>query len=79
MRTVRTHVQESGGAASAVGVGVGIGVAVAIAFGVWGKAWPERVNHDRRLRLRGRYRFRSRRAVVVVLFSEQYPAGTACE
>jgi len=38
MRTVRTHVQENGGAASAVGVGVGIGVAVAIAFGVWGKA-----------------------------------------
>jgi len=36
MRTVRTHVQENGGAASAVGIG--IGVAVAIAFGVWGKA-----------------------------------------
>jgi len=36
MRTVRTHVQENGGAASAVGVG--IGVAVAIAFGVCGKA-----------------------------------------
>jgi hypothetical protein len=38
MRTVRTHVQENGGAASAVGIGIGIGVAVAIAFGVWGKA-----------------------------------------
>jgi hypothetical protein len=38
MRTVRTHVQENGGAASAVGVGIGIGVAVAIAFGVCGKA-----------------------------------------
>jgi hypothetical protein len=36
MRTVRTHVQENGGAASAVGIG--IGVAVAIAFGVCGKA-----------------------------------------
>jgi hypothetical protein len=38
MRTVRTHVQENGGAASAVGIGIGIGVAVAIAFGVSGKA-----------------------------------------
>jgi len=38
MRTVRTHVQENGGAASAAGVGIGIGVAVAIACGVWGKA-----------------------------------------
>jgi hypothetical protein len=38
MRTVRTHVQENGGAASAVGIGIGIGVAVAIAFGVCGKA-----------------------------------------
>jgi len=36
MCTVRTHVQENGGAASAVGVGIGI--AVAIAFGVCGKA-----------------------------------------
>jgi len=36
MRTVRTHVQENGGAASAVDIG--IGVAVAIAFGVCGKA-----------------------------------------
>jgi len=36
MRTVRTHVQENGGAASAVGIG--IGVAAAIAFGVCGKA-----------------------------------------
>jgi hypothetical protein len=38
MRTVRTHVQENGGAASAVGIGIGIGVAVAIAFGVCCKA-----------------------------------------
>jgi len=38
MRTVRTHVQENGGAASAVGIGIGIEVAVAIAFGVCGKA-----------------------------------------
>ena len=38
MRTVRTHVQENGGAASAVGISIGIGVAVAIAFGVCGKA-----------------------------------------
>jgi hypothetical protein len=38
MRTVRTHVQENGGAASAVGIGIGIGVAAAIAFGVCGKA-----------------------------------------
>jgi len=38
MRTVRTHVQENGGAASAAGIGIGIGVAVAIAFGVCGKA-----------------------------------------
>jgi len=38
MRTVRTHVQENGGAASAVGIGIGIGVAVAIAFGVFGTA-----------------------------------------
>jgi hypothetical protein len=36
MRTVRTHVQENGGAASAVGIG--IGVAVAIAISVCGKA-----------------------------------------
>ena len=45
MRTVRTHVQENGGAASAVGIG--IGVAVAIAFGVWGKAALDRLSHDR--------------------------------
>ena len=38
MRAVRTHVQQNGGAASAVGIGIGIGVAVAIAFGVCGKA-----------------------------------------
>jgi hypothetical protein len=38
MRTVRTHVQENGGAASAVDIGIGIGVAVAVAFGVCGKA-----------------------------------------
>jgi len=36
MRTVRTHVQENGDAASAVGIGIAI--AVAIAFGVCGKA-----------------------------------------
>jgi hypothetical protein len=45
MRTVRTHVQENGGAASAVGIG--IGVAVAIAFGVCGKASLDRLSHDR--------------------------------
>jgi hypothetical protein len=38
MRTVRTHVQENGGAAPAAGIGIGIGVAVAITFDVWGKA-----------------------------------------
>jgi len=38
MRRMRTHVQENGGAASAVGIGIGIGVAAAIAFGVCGKA-----------------------------------------
>jgi hypothetical protein len=38
MRTVRTHVQENGGAAYAVGIGIGIRVAVAIASGVCGKA-----------------------------------------
>jgi hypothetical protein len=38
MRTVRTHVQENGGAASALGIGIGIGVAVAIAIGACGKA-----------------------------------------
>jgi len=38
MRTVRTHVQENGGDASAVGIGIGIGIAAAIAFGVCGKA-----------------------------------------
>ena len=47
MRTVRTHVQENGGAASAVGVGVGIGVAVAIAIGACGKASLDRLSHDR--------------------------------
>jgi len=47
MRTVRTHVQENGGAASAVGVGVGIGVAVAIAIGAYGKASLDRLSHDR--------------------------------
>jgi hypothetical protein len=36
MRTVRTHVQENGGAASTVGIG--IGVAVAIAIDACGKA-----------------------------------------
>ena len=45
MRTVRTHVQENGGAASAVGVGVGIGVAVAI--GAYGKTSLDRLSHDR--------------------------------
>ena len=38
MRAVRTHVQQNGGAASAVGIGIGIGVAVAIAIGAYGKA-----------------------------------------
>ena len=47
MRTVRTHVQENGGAASAVGVGVGIKVAVAIAVGACGKASLDRLSHDR--------------------------------
>ena len=47
MRTVRTHVQENNGAASAVGVRVGIGVAVAIAIGAYGKASLDRLSHDR--------------------------------
>ena len=47
MRTVRTHVQENGGATSAVGVGVGIGVAVAIAIGAYGKTSLDRLSHDR--------------------------------
>jgi hypothetical protein len=47
MRMVRTHVQENGGAASAVGVGVGIGVAVAIAIDACGKASLDRLSHDR--------------------------------
>jgi len=47
MRTVRTRVQDNGGAASAVGVGIGIGVAVAIAIGACGKASPDRLSHDR--------------------------------
>ena len=47
MRTVRTHAQENGGAASAVGVGVGIGVAVAIAIGAYGKTSLDRLSHDR--------------------------------
>jgi len=47
MRTVRTHVQENGGAAFVVGVGVGIGVAVAIAIGAYGKASLDRLSHDR--------------------------------
>jgi hypothetical protein len=47
MRTVRTHVQENGGAASAVGVAVGIGVAVTIAIGACGKASLDRLSHDR--------------------------------
>jgi len=47
MRTVRTHVQENGGAASTVGVGIGIGVAVAIAIGACGKASLDRLSHDR--------------------------------
>jgi hypothetical protein len=38
MRRMRTHVQENGGAASAVGIGIGIGVAAAIVFGFCGKA-----------------------------------------
>jgi hypothetical protein len=45
MRTVRTHVQENGGAASAVGIG--IGVAIAIAIGACGKASLDRLSHDR--------------------------------
>ena len=47
MRTVRTHVQENGGAASAVRVGIGIGVAVAIAIGACGKASLDRLSHNR--------------------------------
>ena len=47
MRTVRTRVQENGGAASAVGVGVGIGFAVAIAIGACGKASLDRLSHGR--------------------------------
>jgi len=47
MRTVRTHVQEDGGAVSAVGVRVGIGVAVDIAIGACGKASLDRLSHDR--------------------------------
>ena len=47
IRTVRTHVQENGGAASAVGVGIGIGIAIAIAIGVRGKASLDRQSHDR--------------------------------
>ena len=47
MRTVRTHAQENGGAASAARVGIGIGVAVAIAIGACGKASPDRLSHDR--------------------------------
>jgi hypothetical protein len=47
MRTVRTRVQENGGAASAVGVGVGIGFAVAIAIGACGKVPLDRLSHDR--------------------------------
>jgi len=47
MRTVRTRVQENGGAASTVGVGIGIGVAVAIAVGACGKASLDRLSHDR--------------------------------
>jgi hypothetical protein len=45
MRTVRTHVQENGGTASAVGVG--IGVAVAIAIGAYGMASLDRLSHGR--------------------------------
>jgi hypothetical protein len=45
MREVRSHVQEDGGAASAVGVG--IGVAVAIAIGACGNASLDRLSHDR--------------------------------
>jgi len=45
MRTVRTRVQENGGAASTVGIG--IGVAVAIAIGACGKASLDRLSHDR--------------------------------
>jgi Fe-S cluster biogenesis protein NfuA len=47
MRTVRTHVQENGGAASAIGVGIGTGVAVATAIGACGKASLDRLSHDR--------------------------------
>ena len=43
IRTVRTHVQENGGAASAVGVGI----AIAIAIGARGKASLDRQSHDR--------------------------------
>jgi hypothetical protein len=45
MRTVRSHVQDNGGAASAVGIG--IGVAIAIAIGACGKASLDRLSHDR--------------------------------
>ena len=45
MRRMRTHVQENGGAASAVGVG--IGVAVATAIGACGEASLDRLSHDR--------------------------------
>jgi hypothetical protein len=43
IRTVRTHVQENGGAAPAVGVGIGIGIAI----GARGKASLDRQSHDR--------------------------------
>ena len=45
LHTVRTHLQENGGAAFAVGVGIGI--AVAIAIGACGKASLNRLSHDR--------------------------------
>jgi hypothetical protein len=45
IRTVRTHVQENGGAAPAVGVGIGI--VIAIAIGARGKASLDRQSHDR--------------------------------
>jgi hypothetical protein len=47
MREVHTHVQEDGGAASAVGVAVRIGVSVAIAIGACSKASLDRLSHDR--------------------------------
>jgi Fe-S cluster biogenesis protein NfuA len=47
MRTVHTHVQENGGAVSAVGVRVGIGVAILVAIGACGKASLDRLSHDR--------------------------------